>query len=71
MKFRSGYQKQQVSHFGANYNYDQECKHDDAIHGTEVETMLNAMQKESYNSDVRWRRNRRPKFQQINSFQQV
>ena len=37
VKFRSGCQKQQVTHFGANYNYDQECKHDDAIHGTEVD----------------------------------
>src|SRR4051812_33538863 len=33
--------------------------------------MLNATQKESNNSDVRLRRNRRPKFQQINSFKQL
>ena len=37
VKFRSGCQKQQVSHFGANYNYDQECKHDDAIHVMKVD----------------------------------
>ena len=33
--------------------------------------MLNATQKESSNSDVRLRRNRRPKFLHYNSFQQV
>ena len=37
VKFRSGCQKQQVGHFGANFNYDQECKHEDAIHGMKVD----------------------------------
>ena len=40
------------------------------MHGTEVETMVNATQKESLHSGERLWRNRRPKLQQNNSFQQ-
>ena len=40
------------------------------MHETEVDMMLYNMQKESINSDELLRRNRRPKLQQSNSFQQ-
>ena len=40
------------------------------VHETEVDMMLYNMQLESLNSDKRLRRNRHPKFQQSNSFQQ-
>src|SRR4051812_25600974 len=41
------------------------------IHGIEVDITLHNIEKESLQSDVRLRRNRRPKFQHYNSFQQV
>src|SRR3954469_21865841 len=41
------------------------------IHGIEVDITLYSTEKESLQSDVRLRRNRRPKFQHYNSFQQV
>ena len=40
------------------------------MHETEVDMMLYSTQKESLNSDKRLRRNRRPKLQLVNSFQQ-
>ena len=47
MKNRGGCQQQQDSNFGAEHNYDQEGKHDNAIHIMEVDMMLNSMQQES------------------------
>ena len=68
---RGGCQQQQDSNFGAERNYDQEGKHDDAIHIMEVGMMLNRMQLESLESDERLRRNRRPKLTQNNSYRQL
>ena len=63
MNNRGGCQQQQDSNFGAEHNYDQEGKHDDAIHIMEVDMMLNSMQQESLNSDERLQSNRHPKLQ--------
>ena len=46
-KNRGGCQQQQDSNFGAEHNYDQEGKHDNAMHIMEVDMMLNSMQQES------------------------
>ena len=37
VKNRGGCQQQRASNFGAAHNYDQECKHGNAIHIMEVD----------------------------------
>src|SRR3954471_23116111 len=49
--------------------YEQKAYHGNTIHIMEIYMMLNNMQLESLNSDKRSRHTRRPKLQQINSFQ--
>ena len=56
--------KQQHSNSRAEYLYDQQAHHGNAIHGMKVDMMLNNMQLESLNSDKRFRSNRQPKLQQ-------
>ena len=63
--------KQHDSYFGRWYNKHAASKHGMQIHETEVDITLYSTEKESLQSDVRLRRNRRPKFQQNNNFRQT